>query len=218
MFIVYILLLTRFESTNLMNLNDKWTFGARTLWVNPTRIGIKESESRRRTRRDYTNPPELNIEEFVPNAYFLSMKLGKTFTLGIQGNGDFKYAKETANFGVHTGSATTRDWDGTAGVSLSKYFRAGNLISPFVTLTPNFSLYHESNLYYFTCGVNLDAGVEYFFNVWGKNLSLQVKTPLIKAMRRYSKEKSSSPYDSKNDAYFYSPLQGNLASYLCLHF
>jgi hypothetical protein len=191
MFIITLLLLTKFESANLMGLNNKWTFGVRTLWIAPEPYAEMDRRS----------------NEFTPNAYFLLLKLGKTFTLGIEGNGELR------NYSLNTNVR----WRGAIGVSLSKYFRAGNLLSPFITLTPNFSTSNHYNYYdsfYWIYGINFDAGVEYFFNVWGGNLSLQLKTPLIKATRMFCTEEKFS----RDKIYFYSPLEGNLTSYLCMHF
>jgi hypothetical protein len=195
-FIFIALLLTKFESTNLMSLNDKWTFGTRTLLIAPEPYA------------EMARCPN----GFTPNPYFLSLRLGKTFTLGIQGAGNI-YRSSPPNHHFR--------WNGSVGVSLSKYFRAGNSLSPFITITPNFSASNHYNYYdyiYRIYGLNLDAGVEYFFTCWGKNLSLQLKTPLIKATRMYNKENNSSPYSSTDKIDFYSPLEGNLTSYLCLHF
>lgn len=183
MFIFALLLLTKIESTNLMNINEKWALGLQTT--------------------------DLSF-----NGYFLSHKLGKTVTLGMELRGLF--------YGYRYDSTRNYyNWEGTLGITLSKYFCARKPISPFIALNPTFKVYYNydedisgySHYFHPVYGINLDTGLGYFFNCWSRNFSLQIKTPLVAASRTsYTPDRN---YDYIN---FYFPGQGSLSTYLCLYY
>jgi hypothetical protein len=213
MFIFTMLLLAKLEPANLMSLTDKWTLGVKTLWAN---VGTQSGVS--------------------IDAYFVSLRLGKTFTLGLEGNGSRSNSKTDS-------TSSSDNLSGAVGINFSKYFCARSSLSPFVSLIPNFrtSYYYSENTP--TTGriswtehsdriyaLNFDAGIEYFFTCWGKNLSAKIKTSLVSASRDYSQDDAYyySDYDghstrsSRNaysdNIYGYFPMQGSLTSYICLHF
>lgn len=196
MFIFALLLITKFESTNLMNINEKWALG-------------------------------LYTSNLTFSGYFLSLKIAKTVTLGMEGNVGFYNYNNAQNSTI-----TDYIWNGTFGITLSKYFYPSKPLSPFIAFNPNFRIsyhyYGRSDGWSWnlgpTYGINLNTGFEYFFTCWGKNLGVQLSTLLIRALRNYVKTTYSHEGSSENSSYFsndidiFFPLRGGVSTYICLYY
>ncbi|MCK4306682.1 hypothetical protein KAW50_00485 [candidate division WOR-3 bacterium] len=114
-------------------------------------------------------------------------------------------------------------WNGSVEIGLYKYFRASSSFSPFIALSPGFMYYEvKDERIEQTYSMRIDPGVEYFFGLMGKQLSLRFKTSLVRVSRCYEKRKNyySEEYNSyvNDNAYFYLPTEGSLSTWLCFHF
>ncbi|MCK4306683.1 hypothetical protein KAW50_00490 [candidate division WOR-3 bacterium] len=160
----------------------------------------------------------LGMRSFLAfNQYSVLWKPFKTVMIGIEGNG--RLNKDDTDY---------ESWSWSAGIGLYKYFRASSSFSPFIALSPRFSMsssyYGGENWHkysYQTYRVSLDPGIECFFSLMGKQLSLRFKTSLVGASRYYTERKyynGENYSDVKYNVHFYFPMEGSLSTWLCFHF
>ncbi len=184
------------KSANLENLQGKWTVG----------LGMP---------KDW---PLFGLFSFTQ--YSVSWRSWKTVAIGIDGSGFFSGRDNCSN--------SEKNWSWSVGIGFYKYFLANSSFSPFIALSPHYSMsysydegihWHEYSDQAYS--VNINPGVEYFFGLLGKQLSLRFKTSLVSASRTYSENKNSDRegYSYVRDRVsFYFPTQGSLSTWLCFHF
>jgi len=162
-------------STNLVNLQGKWTVG-------------------------------LRMSDFLTfSEYSVLWRPWKTVMIGIEGNAYLKKYDYSNDFHYRGGSVS---------IGLYKYFRAYSSFSPFIVLSPGFRYYEDTyNQRKQTYSVSISPGVEYFFGLMGKQLSLKFKTSLVSFSRTYAENKYV-----EDDMSFYLPTGGSLSTWLCFHF
>ncbi len=181
------------ESTSLVNLQGKWTVG-------------------------------LEMDGLLDfNQYSVLWRPFKTVMIGIEGRGWIDKRENS--------DKDRENWQGYVSIGFYKYFRAQSSFSPFIALSPRFRMIYRYEEYssgeYWreyssqTYEGSIDTGVEYFFGLMGKQLSLKFKTSLVRVSRAYCEDKSSDREDDsyiEDDVSFYPPTQGYLSTWLCFHF
>ncbi|MCK4306843.1 hypothetical protein KAW50_01295 [candidate division WOR-3 bacterium] len=160
------------------------------------------------------------LKVFGCDQYSISWRPFKTVMIGVEGSGWIDNRENS-----HNG----RDYGGHVSVGFYKYFRAHSSFSPFITLLPRFSMYYS---YYGrgkswkeysaqTYSVSIDPGIEYFFGLMGKQLSLKFKTSLVKFSRTYRENNylDVGDYSEVREGMdFYFPTGGKISTWLCFHF
>ena len=171
------------KSTNLVNLQGKWT------------IGLK--------MRSYL---------FTFSEYSILWRPFKTVMIGVEGSGYIRRNDDDFDYG----------W-GSVSVGFYKYFRVHNSLSPFIALLPSFRYdeFKDESIRQ-AYSVSIDPGIEYFFSLLGKQLSLKFRTSLAKFSRSYEKRKDyyNGGYNSyiNDNVYFYLPTEASISTWICFHF
>lgn len=207
------------ESTSLANLQGKWVVGLRMTEFE----GILEKECMRKYRW-----PGFD-------RYSILWKPFKTVMIGIAESGcnspPVRKGRRRRRRREDSGSNynyESQSWEMGIKIGIYKYFRVNNSVSPFIALSPCFN----TNYYYDNCcgpregsnqtySVSIDPGIEYFFGIMGKQMSVRFKTCLVNFSRTYAKSKwpDGREYSYMGDKiFFYSPTGGSLSTWLCFHF
>ena len=143
----------------------------------------------------------LRMSNFLTfSEYSILWRPWKTVMVGIEGSGHID--KHCDHY----------DWNSSLGIELYKYFRAHNLLSPYVSLLSEV----DGREFYWVKGTNwfyylkLNTGVEYFFTLFMKQMSLKLKTNLVST--------SLSNRTTSTEVNFYLPTGGKISTWLCFHF
>ena len=202
MFILMGFLLTgvKFEPTSLVDLKGKWT------------VGLRMSSL------------------LIFSGYSVLWRPWKTVMVGIEGSNPSaeKGRRKRKDSGSGSGSGS-ESGSGSVGIGVHKYFRAHSSFSPFIALSPRFSMNYQ---YYDgtewreyssrTYEASVESGVEYFFTLYSKQMSIKVKTSLVSASQVYTEIKNfygeTYSSDVSNKVSFNLPTSGSLSTWLCFHF